>query len=234
MNRKAVFLILGLLAGLNTTLRAQDLLNIHAGVGPSFGVGNFASQDMNDSTSGFAGIGGIINLHVGAKPTKNFGFCFFGALAMYPAKTKNVETTVNTTFGTQINATSSYYRFGIATGGLMFSGRVSNFFVLDSRLTAGYIWAETPTIEMKQNDIIYYKHYRAPGGGVAATAAFGFRWIFRRIGYLTGSVDFIFGYPRFENTIVETRTGILNTTRQYSYHQFVGAINVTGGIGISF
>jgi|GEM_PF-4032627 len=230
---KQVFLVLiCCFAGLSA--RAQDILNIQASIGPSFGVGQFAADDMKNPGSGYADIGGIINLHVGLKPSKNFGVCFFGAMAMYPAKTGKIEAEINTANSLNLRASSTYYRFGMATGGLMFSGRVSEHFALDSRLTAGYMWAETPSIEMRENDIIYYKHYRTPGGGITACGSFGFRYIFKRIWYVCGTADFIFGYPEFNNAITETRVGGLSVTQQNSYHQFIGTINITGGIGISF
>lgn len=213
---------------------AQDILNIQANIGPSFSVGKFSSDNIQDSSSGFAGIGGIINLHVGLKPSKNFGLCFYGALAMYPAKTSTIETEINQLNGTNLKANANYYRFGLATGGFMFSGRIADFFVLDARLTAGYLWSETPSIEMKDENFLYYKHYRTPGGGIGANAAFGFRYIVKKVFYVNATADFIFGYPKFENSIIEQRIGTENITKQASYYQWIGAINLTAGLGLSF
>lgn len=218
-----------------TLLKAQDILNIQAGIGPGFAVGDFGSDDMNSPQSGYAGtVGGLVNLHVGLKPTKNFGLCFYGAMAMFPAKKGNIQSTVNSGFGLNLKATSTYYHFAMATGGFFFSGRVGNFFVLDARITAGYLWAETPSIEMKDNGIIYYKHYRTPGGGLGANGAFGFRYIVKKVFYIGASGEFNFGYPKFENAIIEERVNGVSTTFQSTYYQWIGTINITGNLGLSF
>lgn len=213
---------------------AQGVLSLDVGVGPTYGFGKFAQTNVNDNESGYSSIGGITNLYVGIKPTKHVGFCFYGGLAMHLLDISKLKTSLQSEFNTDLVATKKHHRYGFAMGGITVGAPVKNFYFLEGRVSAGYLWTEIPTVAFTADDIVYYQKYRTPGSGWAINAAFSFRYAIYGPLYIRATLDFLYSQPKFENVIIEKRINSEPTTNYSTYIQPIAAFGLTGGIGVSF
>ncbi|MBE2245811.1 MAG: hypothetical protein IAE67_01030 [Candidatus Competibacteraceae bacterium] len=216
-------------------LHAQDVWVADASIGIAIPIGNAAADDMSSPKSGFAGIGGAIRFYTALKPSKHLGFLVQLDAAMFQPKTGALSEYVMQQYGLNIQPTTTYYRYGAVHGGMFMSGIIrGDYWALDGRVTAGYMWAQSPMIEYRMGQDIYYKLYESNGGGVSFNAGFGARYKFWKFMFTSMAFDFVGAFPRFENVITETRVGPETQTSMNSYFQFIGNFIITGGIGISF
>ncbi|MCZ2442695.1 MAG: hypothetical protein LC101_02810 [Flavobacteriales bacterium] len=216
-------------------LFAQDVWVADASVGVAVPISTAASDDLSSPKSGFAGIGGVIRFYTALKPSKHFGLLVQVDAALFQPKTGATSNFVLQQYGLNLKPTTTYYRYGIVQGGLFLSGIIKgDYWALTGRLTAGYMWANSPSIEYSQNGQIYYKLYESYGGGVAFNAGFGARYKFLKFMFTSMAFDFTGAFPRYENVITERYVGNDTETSMNSYFQFIGNFILTGGIGISF
>lgn len=232
INRWMLFILLSIVSF--SWNYAQGVLSVDVGVGPTYGFGKFADKDVQEDASGFSSIGGITNLYIGVKPTKYIGFCFYGGLSMHLLDVGSLKDHLNTQYGTNLSVDKKHHRYGFATGGITFGGQVKNFYFLEGRITAGYLWTEIPSLRFSENDVVYFEKYRTPGSGWAVNAAFSFRYAVYGPLYIRTTLDFLYSQPAFENAIIEYRANNQPETRFHSFTQPIAAFGLTAGIGVSF
>ncbi len=213
---------------------AQGVLSVDVGVGPTYGIGKFAQTKPSDDASGYSSIGGITNLYVGIKPLKYVGFCFYGGLSMHLLDVRNLQNSLEANFNTSLSVDKKHHRYGFAMGGITVGAPVKNFYFLEGRITAGYLWTEIPSLAFSENNLIYFKKYRTSGSGWAVNAAFSFRYSVFGPLYIRATLDFLYSQPHFENAIIEYRENNQSETRFNTFTQPIAAFGLTGGLGVSF
>jgi len=72
---------------------AKQSLSI--GIGPSFPLGDFGSNDLSDNGAGFAGIGQALNINYHLPFSKNFGLIVSASGQRNPVKTNKLEEAFN-------------------------------------------------------------------------------------------------------------------------------------------
>jgi hypothetical protein len=225
-----------LLTGLTALNYAQDILNIQVGSGVAIPLGRVASNNTSDSSSGYASTGGILEFRMGIKPFKFVGFCFSGGLGMLPINANPIKKYVYQQSGVLETPQTNNYRFGYASGGILFAYRppVRDRWILDASITSGYLWAEMPDISVSQTGTIYYKSYQSYGGGWMISANFSFRYRVYKSFYVGSGLEYMYARPRFTNLIVEERVGSNTTTQQNTFTQNMSMIYWSGQIGVTF
>ncbi|MCX7744331.1 MAG: hypothetical protein N2167_07170 [Flavobacteriales bacterium] len=232
MNVKPVILILGLLW--STMLCGQDVLVMDASIGVSLPVGQVSKVDISAPESGFAGVGGSIRFWVGLKPTKNFGFLFQMVGGLQSVKTKDLQQYVQSTYGISSAPVTTFYRYGTIQGGILISGIVEERWALDARLAVGYLWANSSMIDFTEYGTTYFKIYQGHGKGFSFGAGFGARYKIYKAFYTSMAFDFTGAIPAFENVVTETRNGSQTDFSMNNYTQFMGILQLTGGLGLAF
>jgi len=226
--------ILGLILGLN--VHAQDILNVQVSSGVAVPLGTVASHDIKDSASGYTSTGGMLEFRMGIKPWKYIGVCISGGLGLLPINTKSIQNYAASQNGITTKATANNYRFGYASGGVLFAYRppVRDRWILDASVTAGYLWAEMPDIGVVDAGTIYYKSYQSSGGGWMASANFSFRFRVYKSFYIGSGIEYLYARPQFTNLIVEERASGNTSTHQSSFTQPMSVIYWSGQLGVTF
>jgi hypothetical protein len=219
-----------------TSLYAQDILNIQVSSGMAVPLGRVASTSTKDSSSGHTSTGGMLEFRMGIKPFKFVGFCFSGGLGMLPINKNPVKKHVYEQSGVTGTVDANNYRFGYASGGVMFAYRppVKDKWILDASITSGYLWAEMPDIQVTQTGTTYFKSYKSYGGGWMISANFSFRFRVYKSFYVGSGLEYLYARPQFSNLIVEERVGGTTTTQQNSFTQNMSVIYWNGQIGVTF
>ncbi len=232
--KRTLFTLL-LFAGV-TILNAQDILNIQVSSGVAIPLGRVASNQVQDSSSGFATTGGMLEFRMGIKPFKYVGLVFSGGLGVMPVNTNPIKKMVFQQSGIDQRPSANKYRFGYASGGIMFAYRppVKDKWILDVSFTGGYLWAEMPDIEVKQSGTIYYKSYQSYGGGWMVSANFSFRFRVYKTFYVGSGLEYMYARPHFTNLIVEERISGSTNTQQNTFTQNMSMIYWSGQIGVTF
>lgn len=222
--------------GVLSQLNAQDILNIQASTGLAIPLGRIASSNVKDSSSGYASLGGMVEFRMGIKPFKFVGFCFSGGLGSLPTNTNSIQKKVMLQSGIDQKPSAHNYRFGYASGGVLFAYRppVKDRWILDASITGGYLWAEMPDIEVVQGGVIYYKSYQSYGGGWMVSANFSFRFRVYKSLYIGSGLEYMYARPRFTNLIVEERIAGNASTVQNTFTQNMSMIYWSGQLGVTF
>ncbi len=215
-------------------LQAQDVLVMDASIGVAVPLGQFSKADFSVQESGFAGVGGTLRFWTGLKPTKNFGLLFQMIGGLHPAKTGKLKEYVQNTYGISVEPATTYYRYGTLQGGIFISGIIQERWALDARLAVGYLWANSSLIDFTNNGITYLKIYEGHGKGISFHAGFGARYKIYKAFYTCMAFDFTGALPKFENVVTETRNGMQADFSMKTYTQFMGNLQLTGGIGLAF
>jgi len=215
-------------------LPAQDVLVMDASIGVAVPFGEFSKADISVQESGFAGVGGTLRFWTGLKPTKNFGLLFQMIGGLHPAKTGKLKEYVQNTYGISVEPVITYYRYGTLQGGIFISGIVQERWALDARLAVGYLWANSSLIDFTSNGTTYLKIYEGHGKGFSFNAGFGARYKIYKAFYTCMAFDFTGALPTFENVVTETRNGTQADFSMKTYTQFMGNLQLTGGIGFAF
>ena len=215
---------------------AQDILNFQVSSGVAVPLGRIANNQVQDSSAGFTSTGGMLEFRMGIKPFKYIGLVFNGGLGMLPVNADPIQKYVYMQTGVNEKPTANNYRFGYASTGLMFAYRppVRDKWILDASVTAGYLWAEMPDIEVKQTGTIYYKSYMSYGGGWMISANFSFRFRVYKTFYVGSGLEYMYARPHFTNLIVEERTSGNTTTQQNTFTQNMSMIYWSGQLGVTF
>lgn len=215
---------------------AQDILYVQAGSGVAMPLGRVASNNVNDSSAGYTSSGGIVEFRMGVKPSKFIGVVFSGGLGMLPVNTSSIQKNVFQQTGINQKPLSNNYRFGYASGGLLFSWRhpVKDKWILDASVTGGYLWAEMPDISVVESGVIYFKSYQSYGGGWLVSTNFSFRFRIYKSFYVGSGIEYMYARPKFTNLIVEDRFTGSNQTRQSTFAQNMSIIYLSGQIGVTF
>lgn len=214
----------------------QDILNVQVSSGVAIPLGRVAGNNTSDSSSGYASTGGMLEFRMGIKPFKFVGFCFSGGLGMLPINTNPIKKHVYNQTGVEQKPNANNYRFGYASGGVMFAYRppVKDKWILDASITGGYLWAEMPDIEVVQSGTTYFKSYESYGGGWMVSANFSFRFRVYKSFYIGSGLEYMYARPQFTNLIVEERVGGSTTTQQNSFTQNMSIIYWSGQLGVTF
>lgn len=232
MNFRPIILIA--LLHYSIMLHAQDVLVMDASIGVSVPLGQVSKVDITQAESGFAGVGGNIRFWVGLKPTKNFGFLFQMSGGLQSVKTKDLQQYVQSMYGISSKPVTTFYRYGTIQGGMLISGIVEERWALDARLTVGYLWANSSMIDFTENATTYFKIYEGHGKGISFSAGFGARYKIYKAFYTCMAFDFLGAFPTFENIVTETRNGNQSDFSMKNYTQFMGTLQLTGGLGLAF
>lgn len=211
---------------------SQDILHVQASSGVVMPLGRIASNNVNDSSSGYTSTGGIVEFRMGVKPSKYIGIVFSGGLGMLPINTGSIQKNVFQQTGMNIKPVANNYKLAYASGGLLFSWRhpVKDRWILDASLTGGYVWAEMPDISVIESGIIYYKSYQSYGGGWMMSTNFSFRFRVYKSFYVGSGIEYMYARPKFTNLIVEDRFTGSNETRQSTFEQNMSLIYLSGQI----
>lgn len=232
---KRTFILLFILSA-NSFLGAQDILNLQVSSGVAIPLGRIASGNVQDSSAGYASTGGMLEFRMGIKPFKYVGLVFNGGLGMLPINTNPIKKQVYLQSGILQQPITNNYRFGYASTGLMFAYRppIKDKWILDAAITAGYLWAEMPDIEVNQGGTIYYKSYMSYGSGWMISANFSFRFRVYKSFYVGSGLEYMYARPHFTNLIVEERVSGTTTTQQNTFTQNMSMIYWSGQIGVTF
>lgn len=232
MKFRLLILTLALLQSIQ--LHSQDILVMDASVGVSVPLGQVSKVDFAEPESGFAGVGGSIRFWAGLKPTKNFGLLFQTSAGLHPAKTADLRQYVQNTYGVSPEPITTYYRYGTFQGGILISGIMKERWALDARLAVGYLWANSSLIDFSENGTTFFKIYEGHGKGISFSAGFGGRYKIYKAFYTCMAFDFTGALPNFENVVIETRNGTQSEFSMKTYTQFMGTLQLTGGLGLAF
>ncbi len=219
-----------------TWANAQDILNLQVSSGVAIPLGRVASNKVQDSAAGYATTGGMLEFRMGIKPFKYVGLVFNGGLGVLPVNTNPIKKHVYLQSGIEQRPISNNYRFGYASGGVMFAYRpaIKDKWIIDASVTSGYLWAEMPDIEVNQAGTIYYKSYQSYGGGWMISANFSFRFRVFKTLYIGSGLEYMYARPRFTNLIVEERVSGNTTTRQNTFTQNMSMIYWSAQVGLTF
>jgi len=178
----------------------------------------------------------MVEFRMGIKPFKFVGFCFSGGLGSLPTNTNSIQKKVMLQSGIDQKPSANNYRFGYASGGVLFAYRppVKDRWILDASITGGYLWAEMPDIEVVQGGVIYYKSYQSYGGGWMVSANFSFRFRVYKSLYIGSGLEYMYARPRFTNLIVEERIAGNASTVQNTFTQNMSMIYWSGQLGVTF
>ena len=230
------FIFILILSFFTLQLKSQDILNLQVSSGVGIPLGRVASGNVQDSAAGYASTGGMLTFRMGIKPFKYIGFVFNGGLGMLPINTNSIKKEVYLQNGITEEPVANNYRFGYASGGLMFAYRppVKDKWILDAAITSGYIWNEMPDISVTQGGTIYYKSYMSYGGGWMISANFSFRFRIYKSLYIGSGIEYLYARPHFTNLIVEQRVAGNTTTQQNTFTQNMSIIYLSGQLGVTF
>jgi opacity protein-like surface antigen len=205
-----------------TNTNGKSFIVLHGG--PSFPLGDFASNDFtNNENAGLAKTGFTINLGYGYHIKKNMGIAAGLFYNNYPVDEASMEEIFNGS-GINISLDMDHWKFyGIAAGPL-FTLDLNKNIAADIKIMGGISNANSPNVSFMGEELV------KGDWGAAATFLTG---INLRIGtakklFFFGNIDFTYLDPKFEYEYMDEND---NWVKE-DIHQKMSVINVTAGVGM--
>jgi len=180
--------------------------------GPSFPIGEFASQNANNIQAGLAKTGYVIELKYAHQFDELFAVTSSAAYARYEVNKSKINGGV-----TSIKPWE-YYSLLI---GPMITGNISKKIVLDIGALSGIAYINAPKVNV--NNEVFSK--RNNTNAIPLKFAVDFRFLFGKSGYLFSGVNYLYMRPNFNTTVQST---------DISFKQQMNTIGLNAGLGFIF
>lgn len=210
--------------GSKETRVTKSILAFHGG--PSFPMGDFKDNNIDNEEAGFAKTGFTIDLNYGYQFHKNAGIAAGVFFNKYKASNVTIEIIDGSEVPELVDLKLDNWQFYGITAGPMLTFDLAKSIAADLRVMGGIANAKTPTI--------VYEHTVAADKdwSVAPVIQGGLNL---RIGtsnslFVFAGVDYMYMKPKFDINFLEG----YEEDAPDRVHQKISVLNLTGGIGIKF
>jgi len=199
----------------------KSTLAFHAG--PSFPMGDFKDNNIDNEEAGFAKTGFTIDLNYGYQFHKNAGIGAAVFFNQYNATDETFDFTVGERNGELITLSMDNWKLYGITAGPMLTFDLGKNIMTDLRLMGGVANAKTPKISYEGETMVKAEWNFAPvlQGGLDLRIGTGKNM------FIFTNVDYMYMKPEFQ--LEDYEGNELDKVKQK-----ISVLNLTGGIGIKF